>query len=357
MQRPSNPSANHMPFTREIELLLGSVGAVQSLFMGAYLFAIKKRNNTHLLLGLFFLLITLRIVKSLLWVYLDTVPNWFLNLGFIAHAASGPALFLYFHYYLSQKRWKPINYLHFIPALMLLAFILRLNEDNFWYLGGYTALLVQQLAYTVLSLGIVIRAALQIGKTKRTYPRAHWIWLFILVVGATSIQLAYFTNYILGITPYMAGPVIYALFVYVIAFYGITRNTVLQPPGFQRKYRNINMDEHDFELAKTRILGLMVSEKPYLQETFNIGQMSKSISFPSYLTSHVINKGFRTNFSDFINSYRIKEAETKLRSSAYHYIKISEIAYECGFNSLSSFNLAFRKQTGTTPSKFRKAHT
>lgn len=356
MQRSSKSSVNHMPFLREIELLLGSIGAVQSLFMAAYLFVQKKRNNTHLLLGLFFFLITLRVIKSLLWVYFDTVPNWFLNLGFTAHAASGPALFLYFHYYLSQKRWKMWNYLHFIPALLLLVFLLRLNEDNFWYVGGYTGLLFQQLVYTVLSLGIVIRAAYQTGKSRPNYPKAHWIWLFMLVLGATSIQLAYFTNYILGITPYMAGPVIYALFIYAIAFFGITHNTVLQAPISQRKYQNINLDEHDFELAKKRIINLMANEKPYLQETFNIGQLSKSIAFPSYLTSHVINKGFQTNFSDFINSYRIKEAEKKLRSSTYHCIKISEIAYECGFNSLTSFNLAFKKQTGTTPSKFRKAH-
>ena len=97
----------------------------------------------------------------------------------------------------------------------------------------------------------------------------------------------------------------------------------------------------------------MENEKPYLEHDFSLQELSKKISLPSYLTSHIINKGYDTSFSDYINSYRINRVKSKLNSTSYKNIKIAEIAYECGFNSLSSFNTSFKKLTGITPSEYK----
>lgn len=113
------------------------------------------------------------------------------------------------------------------------------------------------------------------------------------------------------------------------------------------------MSAEEFSFYKAQIEDLMLTNQPYLNPAFSLQKLSKQVSLPPYLTSHIINKGHNTNFSDFINSYRIELAKSKLGSSSYEHIKISEIAYECGFNSLSSFNTSFKKLTGTTPSQFR----
>jgi AraC-like DNA-binding protein len=42
-----------------------------------------------------------------------------------------------------------------------------------------------------------------------------------------------------------------------------------------------------------------------------------------------------------------------LSNPKYDNLTIAAIAYECGFNSLSSFNTAFKKQVGVTPSAFK----
>ena len=107
---------------------------------------------------------------------------------------------------------------------------------------------------------------------------------------------------------------------------------------------------------KGEIVKIMQSEQPYLNASFTLEKLSKKVALPVYLTSHIINKGFDTNFPDFINSYRIRTAASKLISPEYHHIKISEIAYESGFNTLSSFNTAFKKLKGMTPSQFKKTH-
>ena len=52
-----------------------------------------------------------------------------------------------------------------------------------------------------------------------------------------------------------------------------------------------------------------------------------------------------------IGKYRVDEAKILLANDKT--VKISDVAYEVGYNSLSAFNTAFKKATGLTPSKFR----
>ena len=53
---------------------------------------------------------------------------------------------------------------------------------------------------------------------------------------------------------------------------------------------------------------------------------------------------------EYVNSYRLKECAERLLSSKD---KILDIAYECGFNHISYFNLQFRKVYGMTPKEYR----
>jgi AraC-like DNA-binding protein len=49
--------------------------------------------------------------------------------------------------------------------------------------------------------------------------------------------------------------------------------------------------------------------------------------------------------------YRVEEAKRLLREQRN--VKVEEIAEQVGYNSKSSFNTAFKKLTGKTPSEFR----
>ena len=58
---------------------------------------------------------------------------------------------------------------------------------------------------------------------------------------------------------------------------------------------------------------------------------------------------------DFVNEFRIKEAMNILKDTSKSKLTILEILYEVGFNSKSSFNTAFKKHTGKTPTQHRKS--
>ncbi|MDZ4698345.1 MAG: helix-turn-helix domain-containing protein [Rhodothermales bacterium] len=74
---------------------------------------------------------------------------------------------------------------------------------------------------------------------------------------------------------------------------------------------------------------------------------------PDYATA-LFRKTFGMTLSDYLADHRIAHAQRMLATSP---AKITEIAYESGFNSISRFNAAFKKHCGCTPRTYRKQHT
>lgn len=109
----------------------------------------------------------------------------------------------------------------------------------------------------------------------------------------------------------------------------------------------------DVELAKLKekLLRVMTDERPYLEPTITLSELTRSVGVNSTVLSYVINKGFEKNFNDFINEYRINEVRSKLRKTDDE--TLLGIAYDSGFNSKATFNRAFKKFTGLTPKEYQ----
>ena len=98
----------------------------------------------------------------------------------------------------------------------------------------------------------------------------------------------------------------------------------------------------------------MMKEKPFLSSSLTIQDISATIEIPVRDLSLLINHTLEQHFYDFVNAYRIESAMDILKDSTKSKLTILEILYEVGFNSKSSFNTAFKKHTGTTPTSYRK---
>ncbi|RDY61401.1 helix-turn-helix domain-containing protein [Flagellimonas nanhaiensis] len=336
---------------RELELFLAGVGATQSLWMALYSIFERKRDFRNLLLFIFFISITVRLTKSILWVYLDQSPLWFINIGFAAHALSGPALFLYAWHFLFEKRWSNWNLFHFLPALILLVGFKSFSLDEFWYAGGYTSLLTHQLVYSLLSLGILM--IYSFNGNHKVLSRTAFMWIIALIVGTAVLQFLYFSNYMLGLTPYLLGPIIYLPFIYFLAFL-LFKNPTIIKPNKGTKSQNIRLTEGELSEIANQLEVLMVSKKMYLDPNCTLGKVAHELRLPLYLVSHTVNNQIGKSFPDFLNGYRVEEIKKRLVHPDFTNNTIASIAYDCGFNTLSSFNIAFKKTTGTTPTRFQK---
>jgi ligand-binding sensor domain-containing protein/AraC-like DNA-binding protein len=94
--------------------------------------------------------------------------------------------------------------------------------------------------------------------------------------------------------------------------------------------------------------------KLYLDPDLTLAKLAESAAIPAKHLSQIINERYELNFNDFINRQRVEEAKRKLVDPAAREFKLLRIAFESGFNSKSVFNSAFRKNTGLSPSEFRK---
>ena len=85
----------------------------------------------------------------------------------------------------------------------------------------------------------------------------------------------------------------------------------------------------------------------------SLSDLARRINESSHHVSQVINEKLGKNFFELIAQYRIEDAKRMLKSRQGNRMTIEEIAEEVGYNSKSSFNTAFKRLTGQTPSQFR----
>lgn len=118
------------------------------------------------------------------------------------------------------------------------------------------------------------------------------------------------------------------------------------------KYKRSSMTSDISKKHFLELMNLMELEKPFKAYRISLAQLSEMLDLNPAELSQIINENSRMNFNDFINKYRVEESK-KLFSDHKDWL-IKEIMYESGFQSTSTFNSAFKKFTGKSPSAFHK---
>ena len=121
-----------------------------------------------------------------------------------------------------------------------------------------------------------------------------------------------------------------------------------------KKYSNSGLQEQEMETIVTSLQRKFETDKSYLNAQITIDDLAASLGCSRHHLSQAINEKLGQSFYDCINQYRVAEAKYLLTDPAREMHKIASIAYDAGFNSLSTFNDVFKKSTGLTPSQFRK---
>jgi AraC-like DNA-binding protein len=121
-----------------------------------------------------------------------------------------------------------------------------------------------------------------------------------------------------------------------------------------KKYSNSGLSEEDITTIRAVLQKVMTEQKPYLRPELTINDLAALVKCNRHHLSQVLNEALKQSFYDYVNHYRVEEAKQLLLEPAKEEFKIASIAYDAGFNSLSTFNDVFKRVTGYTPSQFRK---
>jgi AraC-like DNA-binding protein len=129
----------------------------------------------------------------------------------------------------------------------------------------------------------------------------------------------------------------------------------LYKENLNEKYATSTLSEKQKENLELLITSTMENEKLYLNDSFTIEILSKHLDVSRTYISQVINEKFNMNFNKFINEFRVKEARRMLSGEESKKLTIETIASSVGFGCKSSFNTAFKKYTGVTPSFYMRS--
>ncbi|MEO9870081.1 MAG: helix-turn-helix transcriptional regulator, partial [Ekhidna sp.] len=142
-----------------------------------------------------------------------------------------------------------------------------------------------------------------------------------------------------------------SFFIYFIGYHGFQKQEVLKM-NEGRNYDKSSLSPSASHSIMKKLKALMEDEKPYLKNSLRLNDIADQLQILPHHISQVINEIEEKNFSDYINKYRIEEAKKLLIESNY---KVLHVAFDSGFNNKASFNNAFKKTTGVTPSKYRES--
>ena len=102
---------------------------------------------------------------------------------------------------------------------------------------------------------------------------------------------------------------------------------------------------------REKLLRLMEQDQPWLEPELTLTELAHRLRTHPALLSKVINAGCGQNFNDFVNTYRVQEAQRKLADGRFAHYSLVGVALESGFNSKSTFNRVFKKLLGQAPSE------
>ena len=111
-------------------------------------------------------------------------------------------------------------------------------------------------------------------------------------------------------------------------------------------------NEDPLKVVYERLQDALESEGLYKDEGLTLATLARAVQSNEKYVSNAISRFADMNVANFVNHYRIQEAQKLLRSADAK-ITITDVMLECGFGHKSTFYAAFKKFTGMTPTQFR----
>ncbi|WP_339743888.1 helix-turn-helix domain-containing protein [uncultured Maricaulis sp.] len=103
--------------------------------------------------------------------------------------------------------------------------------------------------------------------------------------------------------------------------------------------------------VKTRLEHHMTEARPWLDPELTVARLARQLGLPQRLVSETVNDQFGVSVSRWINGWRIAEAQRLMAAEPGR--PLVELMLDCGFQTRSNFNKAFKDVTAETPSAWR----
>lgn len=302
----------------------------------------------------------------------------------------GPLLFLYIKsLFEDPKNLFRKNWFHFIPTFLYVGFIsipflITMLIDRYWFeylrvlnedieiTVVFAAAMLYLIFYVIISLRLFFKYRRAMLANFSTIDDNDIEWVKKMLIGTLVVAIIdeIFSFYEISSgelswnTQYLTAILVIVLICY-LGYYGVNQSKILlpdflvrkTPTGIDSKEKTNSLSsftDSEIEELQTKLEYILLNDKPYLDEALTLGKLAQMVNTSDKKLSTLLNQQMNTTFYDLINKYRVNAVKEKLNSPQFENLTLLGIAFESGFKSKTSFNRIFKRETGLSPSEYKK---
>ena len=287
-----------------------------------------------------------------------------------------PLIFLYIQSIFSNKPgFLKKDIIHFTPFIIYFTFYTVPGSFDVQYatfIDGHTSALIKDV-YGILYFSISIKLFYRLSKTMKqnysTIKEKDFLWiekflicfLLVFIVGFILNTSEILFEYDVSWDAYITISFMIVAMGY-LGYYGITQSEIFLPDFLIQEHTTRNIEsgskspylkDDEKDELRQKFYTCLNEEKLYLQPDLNLKMLADRMEVSERKLSAFFSEVLHSNFYDSINSFRVEEAKTMLKSNVIESHSITGIGLSCGFSSKSSFYRVFKNKTGMSPSVYR----
>lgn len=371
------------------------------MLLSVLLYSKKTNHTANVVLAAAMFALSLDTFHSayIIFGYYKEFPH-FIGITYAFPFLYGPIFYLYAKLISSDSNtFNSKYYLHFIPFILVVIYgilfvYLKSSEFKLSLISNFGKSLPELVAisylkpihgiiYVYLTIHVVRVYNKKIRNSYSNVERINLNWLLHLTTGLSIIWGIVVINFIVNALSTREVELDHLIYMAAsVLIYSIGYLSLRQPQIFEQKIKSdakeisvLSPTQASTPLIKTgdgtsyqksgltdieaqnylkNLLQIMETEKPYLNSDLTLRELAVKLSMSSHNLSEILNTRLNQNFYDFINRYRVEEVKRRLAKKESEKYNLLAIAFDSGFNSKSTFNTIFKKQTNTTPSQYLK---
>lgn len=360
-----------------------NVGMIfQLLLFTVFLFGKKSKHISNYIFGV-------HLFSQAAGIYQTMVGTLQHNFFYVEHphlAFLGyPFVFLWgptFYFYAQSIAYKDFRFsrldvIHLLPFLIIFFYLsstffftdaqtksIMLNSDSFFFFSKHIfidiVLRIQILYYIIRAYSILFSVKKRLKENYSSISEMNISWLSFVIIGysvcfAISVFFIYLEAYLKDFHKLLYLGNFFQFFIYfnIIFFKAWNQPEIFNRIKEEAKYKYSKLSGEEAEFWVNKLNQYLSESKIYRDPELSLNKLAECINVQPRILSQIINEHFNKNFFDLINSLRIQEAKKYLLDPECKK-NILEILYETGFNSKSTFNRVFKRETGFTPTVFKR---
>lgn len=363
-----------------------------TVFWGIVLLSDYSKNKPKFVLGIFMLVA----------FFLYLTHHFFFTENYLAYFHSEslylftsltvyPLYYCYIRLLTIENSFRLKNLLHFIPAILLgLAsliigffftnkqkldyvelFVMRKDTPEIVMLSAVgiksVIFIISRIVFLIQVFFYLLKGSILTQQHEKRIAHyfsdtegksLQWVRMVTLSLFVTAIMSVIFA--IIGRNTFLSNAylllipsIIFSSLLYLIGYLGNKIKQVILKPSFtQPKLSGSQIN--NIERMREKFLLLLKDDKIFKSPELLLTYLSDTLHAQSSDVLLLINEEFKTDFSNFVNKYRITVAKELIVKNINNGLTLEAIAVESGFDSIISFGRVFKEYEGITPQIYKE---